>query len=130
MTLSEYQTMIQRWSDQEKEAATKKLHDYMGDPADVLGLLKQIANRRRRSIWDVWLDWSLRHQIPLEQIIAQMSDPDGMPSQQRRQILQWRMQDLLGYCFVALAILQEETETEHQTFFAWQRKEISGIIPV
>ena len=110
MTLSDYQELIARWAAKEQEAAAKKLADYGGDPRDVMGLLKATAARQSVSVWETWQAWAWRHVLPIEQTISQMGFPGCRPAEQRRQILQWRMQDLLGFCFIALAILQEEAE--------------------
>lgn len=111
MTLLEYQNLISRWAEKERLAAATKLVDYAGGD-DVLGLLKATAARRGVSVWEVWQDWAWRHVIPIEAIIGQMSDRDGMPMKARQQIMGWRQADLLGYVFLALAILEEEKHAD------------------
>lgn len=113
MNLSDYQALIARWAAKEQEAAAKKLSDYAGGN-DPLGLIKATAARRGVSVWEVWQDWAWRHVIPIEGIIGQMSDPDGLPPQERQKILGWRLADLLGYVYLGLAVLQEEADGARQ----------------
>lgn len=82
--------------------------NYVVPSDNVLFLLERTAAVQRRTFWEEWESWALRHAIPIHDLVDAMSERPLTPEQ--LEVMRKRLLDLLGYAVLGIVACERGTK--------------------
>lgn len=110
MTQNNYEDLIQNLLDTAKQVRTSKQPSYTGNDTDVLKNFKVIATRLGLDPLQVWAIYFNKQVDAVNSIVK---NPEIKPSE--APIL--RYADIINYCFLGLALMNEDIEITSNTSY-------------